>query len=213
MSVAQALDVVADLGGEAARPQARPNSASPAACGCSPAARCRPAAAASASSASATRRPSSASDSTASRRYSRNAASTWSLRDRPACSRAAGAADLRGQQSLERRLAVFEGERDASSRRERARPRSRAGRCGSPRDRRRRADPRRAASRRARSRPARRSATSRLSSAWSSPAVNRSTRSSSGAPLSQRRDISRLPAPRRSAPWCRPRPACPCLRW
>ena len=52
---------------------------------------------------------------------------------------------------------------------------------------------RRAASRRARSRPARRSATSRLSSAWSSPAVNCSTRASSGAPLSQRRDISRAP--------------------
>ena len=68
-------------------PTARRCSAWPAACGCSRAAPCRHAARHSASSASATAVAPRRSSSAASRRYRRSAASTWSLRERPACRR------------------------------------------------------------------------------------------------------------------------------
>ena len=97
-----------ELGGEAPRPQRAPSSAWPAACACSRAAAVSASRVPSASqrlrAGAAPRRPAAP---TASRRYRRSAVSTWSLRERPRCTRAAGGADARGQAPLERGLAIL----------------------------------------------------------------------------------------------------------
>ena len=65
------------------RPTGAPNSASPAACGCSRAARCRPPAGRASASASATASAPRCRSAAASSRYRRSAVSSWSLRERP----------------------------------------------------------------------------------------------------------------------------------